>query len=239
MELILKDIEKSFGDKQVLKKASFTFEKGRIYGLLGRNGSGKTTLFNCISEDDKQDSGTVELVDEEGKDIMNYSSIGYAFAQPVLPEFLTGYEFLKFYIDVNKDKIQNLLSIDEYLDIIKIEKEDRHRLIKDYSFGMKNKIQMVCFLITKPPVILLDEPLTSFDVVVAYEIKQLLKKMKSDHILIFSTHILELATDLCDDIVVLNNGQLELVDEELLKSPDFEEKIMDILKEDSDVSSVS
>ena len=104
---------------------------------------------------------------------------------------------------------------------------------------MKNKIQMVCFLITKPPVILLDEPLTSFDVVVAYEIKQLLKKMKSDHILIFSTHILELATDLCDDIVVLNNGQLELVDEELLKSPDFEEKIMDILKEGNDVSNIS
>ena len=72
------------------------------------------------------------------------------FAEPVLPEFLTGYEFLKFYIDINKDKIKNLLTIDEYFDIIKMNEEDRYRLIKGYSHGMKNKIQMVCLLITRP-----------------------------------------------------------------------------------------
>lgn len=234
MNLLLRDIEKNFGEKRVLKGASFTFEKGKIYGLLGRNGAGKTTLFNCISGDDEQSNGTVMLCDEQGREqVLDYSNIGYVFSQPILPEFLTGYEFLKFYIDINKDKVKNPLTIDEYFDILNIEKEDRHRLIKNYSHGMKNKIQMVCFIISRPPIILLDEPLTSFDVVVALEIRNLLKSIKHDHIIIFSTHILQLATDLCDEIVVLNNGVLEEVPSGILKSPEFEEKIIEILKDES------
>lgn len=236
MKLILENIEKNYGEKQVLKKASCGFEKGKIYGLLGRNGAGKTTLFNCISGDSQYESGNIKLMGEDGDEqTIDYSKVGYVFSEPVLPEFLTGYEFLKFYIDINKDKIKNPLTIEEYFDLIKIDEEDRYRLIKGYSHGMKNKIQMVCFLITRPPVILLDEPLTSFDVVVALEIKNLLKKIKSEHIIIFSTHILQLATDLCDEIVVLNNGTLEELNSEILKSPGFEDKIMEILKEGSDV----
>lgn len=236
MKLILENIEKSFGDKQVLKKASFTFEKGKIYGLLGRNGAGKTTLFNCISGDLKYDNGAVKIYEEDkGERDIDYSKVGYVFAEPVLPEFLTGYEFLKFFIDINKGKIENPLSISEYFDIIKISEEDRYRLIKGYSHGMKNKIQMVCFLITRPPVILLDEPLTSFDVVVALEIRNLLKEIRSEHIIIFSTHILQLATDLCDEIVVLNNGVLDEVDSDVIKSPEFEERIMEILREEKHV----
>lgn len=235
MKLIVKNIEKNFDKKQVLKQASFTFEKGKIYGLLGRNGAGKTTLFNCISGDAKYDSGSVKIFEEgKGESEIDFSKVGYVFSEPVLPEFLTGYEFLKFFIDINKDKIQNLLTIEEYFNIIKINEEDRYRLIKGYSQGMKNKIQMICFLITRPPVILLDEPLTSFDVVVALEIKNLLKKIKSEHIIIFSTHILQLATDLCDEIVVLNNGVLEEVDSEVIRSAEFEEKIMEVLREAND-----
>lgn len=235
MKLILENIEKNYGEKQVLKKASCSFEKGKIYGLLGRNGAGKTTLFNCISGDAQYESGNIKLVEDGQEQVIDYSKVGYVFSEPVLPEFLTGYEFLKFYIDINKDKIKSPLKIEEYFDLIKIDEEDRYRLIKGYSHGMKNKIQMVCFLITRPPVILLDEPLTSFDVVVALEIKNLLKKIKSEHIIIFSTHILQLATDLCDEIVVLNNGTLEELNSEILKSPGFEDKIMEILKEGSDV----
>lgn len=236
MKLVLENIEKSFGEKKVLKGASLTFERGKIYGLLGRNGAGKTTLFNCISGDIVYDNGSVRLLENETSEKeLDYSKVGYVFAEPVLPEFLTGHEFLKFYIDINKDKIKDLLTIDEYFDIIKINREDRHRLIKGYSHGMKNKLQMVCFLITRPPVILLDEPLTSFDVVVALEIKNLLKKIKSDHIIIFSTHILQLATDLCDEIVILNNGILEKLDDDVLRGSEFETKVMEVLKGDNDV----
>lgn len=233
MKLMLENIEKSYGKKQVLKGASFTFEKGKIYGLLGRNGAGKTTLFNCISGDVKYEKGEVKIMDEDNSiSPIDYSKVGYVFSEPALPEFLTGYEFLKFFIDINEDKIKNPRTIDEYFDIIKIDEEDRYRLMKGYSHGMKNKMQMICFLITRPPVILLDEPLTSFDVVVALEIKNLLKEIKSEHVIIFSTHILQLATDLCDEIVVLNNGMLSEMDSEIIKSPEFEKEIMEILRKD-------
>ncbi|MGL5415166.1 MAG: ATP-binding cassette domain-containing protein [Clostridium sp.] len=236
MKLVLKGINKSFDGKKILNNIDFTFEKGKIYGLLGRNGAGKTTLFNSIAEEMNIDTGDVNLLDEEGTVEEDYSSkIGYVYSDPVLPEFLTGYEFIKFYVDINRNKIKELKSVDEYLDFIKIEEKDKHKLIKSYSFGMKNKVQMLCYLITKPNVILLDEPLTSFDIVVALEIKTLLKEIKKDHILIFSTHILQLATDLCDELVVLKDGKLELIDNEILKESDFQDKIMEILKEEANV----
>lgn len=96
---------------------------------------------------------------------------------------------------------------------------------------MKNKVQMLLFFIAKPPVILLDEPLTSLDVVVALEIKRLLKSIREDHVIIFSTHILQLATDLCDEIVILNEGKLSLLDHDMLSDSNFEEEIMTRLKE--------
>ena len=102
MKLVIKDIEKSYGEKQVLKKASFTFEKGKIYGLLGRNGAGKTTLFNCISGDIKYEDGSVSIIEDgQVSEKIDYRKVGYVFSDPALPEFLTGYEFLKFYIDIN------------------------------------------------------------------------------------------------------------------------------------------
>ena len=213
MELQLEQIRKSFGEKEVLKGCTFRFEKGKIYGLLGINGAGKTTLFNCLSDEISPDSGTANIYREDGQlESLAEDHIGYVFSTPVLPDFLTGYEFLKFYIEINQDRADPEMTIDTYFDMVKIDPEDRNRLIKGYSHGMKNKLQMLCFIIARPPVILLDEPLTSFDVVVALEIKKLLREIKKDHIIIFSTHILQLATDLCDELVVLSEGKLQQLD---------------------------
>lgn len=233
MELQLEQIRKSFGEKEVLKGCTFRFEKGKIYGLLGRNGAGKTTLFNCLSDEISPDSGTANIYREDGQlESLAEDHIGYVFSTPVLPDFLTGYEFLKFYIEINQDRADPEMTIDTYFDMVKIDPEDRNRLIKGYSHGMKNKLQMLCFIIARPPVILLDEPLTSFDVVVALEIKKLLREIKKDHIIIFSTHILQLATDLCDELVVLSEGKLQQLDHEMLKSKDFETRIIELLKDE-------
>ena len=100
---------------------------------------------------------------------------------------------------------------------------------------MKNKMQMLINFIANPKVLLLDEPLTSLDIVVQEEMKQVLKNMKKDHILIFSTHILELALDLCDEIVILNNKKLELVEKSNLNMKKYKNKIIDCLKEEENV----
>ena len=229
MKLVIKNLKKNFGSKEVLKDIDFEFTSGKIYGLLGRNGAGKTTLFNCLNEDLDVDAGEFYIMDGEKRKIES-KDIGYVLSTPVVPELLTGREFLKFFIDINKDNITDIKTIDEYFDLVKIEPEDRDKLMKDYSHGMKNKVQMLVHIIASPSILLLDEPLTSFDVVVAEEMKELLKKLKKGHILIFSTHIMELALDLCDEIVVLNNGTLESIDKSNMNNDKFKEKIINVLK---------
>ena len=227
---MIEHLQKHFEGKLVLRDIHFRFEQGKIYGLLGRNGAGKTTLFNCINQDIEIDGGRF-YIEDEGRRPVTMSDIGYVLSTPTVPEFLTAREFLKFFIEINQKDIHHLKSIDEYFDIVNIIEEDRDRLLKDFSHGMKNKMQMLVQLIAEPDILLLDEPLTSLDVVVADEMKKLLKGIKQNHILIFSTHIMELAVDLCDEIVILNNGKLSLITQEDLDDAAFQEKIIRVLKD--------
>ena len=232
MKLVVKNLKKNFEKKEVLKDINFEFEKGKIYGLLGRNGAGKTTFFNCLNEDLDIDAGEFYIEDNGKQRKMEAEDVGYVLSTPNVPEFLTAREFLKFFIDINKKRIKDLKTIDEYFDFMKIEEEDRDRLLKDYSHGMKNKMQMLVNIIANPNILLLDEPLTSFDVVVAEEMKQMLREIKQNHIIIFSTHIMELALDLCDEIVILNKGVLEEVNKNNLDNEQFKNKIIEALKEE-------
>ena len=234
MKFVIEHLSKRFEQKEVLKDIDFTFEDGKIYGLLGRNGAGKTTLFNCLNRDMKADGGTFFLEENGLRRAVAAEDMGYVLSTPTVPEFLTGYEFVKFFLEITGDPGHTGRTPDDWLALVGIDPDDRHRLMRGYSHGMKNKVQMLCFLIGRPPVILLDEPLTSFDVVAALEMKNLLREMREDHILIFSTHILQLATDLCDEIVVLNHGLLEGVDPVLIHTPEFEQRIVDILRDEGE-----
>ena len=233
MKFVIEHLSKSFEKKEVLRDIDFTFDEGKIYWLLGRNGAGKTTLFNCLNRDLKADSGNFYIEDENGvRREVSAEDIGYVLSTPTVPEFLTGREFLKFFMDINEKSINNPKSIDEYFDYMSIEPEDRDKLLKDYSHGMKNKMQMLINIIAQPNILLLDEPLTSLDVVVAEEMKQLLRSLKQDRITIFSTHIMDLALDLCDEIVLLNHGELEVVEKTDLDSREFKDKIIAALREE-------
>ena len=232
MKFVIEHLSKHFEAKRVLQDIDFTFESGKIYGLLGRNGAGKTTLFNCLNRDIRTDGGQFYLETEEGRREVRPEDIGYVLSTPTVPEFLTGREFLKFFLEINEKYIEDLQPIDTYFDYVSIAPEDRDKLMKDYSHGMKNKMQMLINIIAKPEILLLDEPLTSLDVVVAEEMKQLLRALMSDRITSFSTHMMDLALDLCDEIVLLNHGELEVVDKSDLDSKEFKEKIIAALRED-------
>ena len=232
MNFTIEHLSKSFDKKEVLKDIDFTFEAGKIYELLGRNGAGKTTLFNCLNKDIKTDNGSFYFTENDIKREALPEDIGYVLSTPTVPEFLTGREFLKFFMDIHEGKIINPKSLDEYFDSVSINAEDRDRLLKDYSHGMKNKMQMLINIIAEPNLLLLDEPLTSLDVVVAEEMKQLLRSLKQERIIIISTHIMDLALDLCDEIVLLNHGELEMVDKSNLDNKEFKDKIIAALKED-------
>ena len=232
MKFLITHLSKGFEKKEVLRDIDFAFEEGKIYGLLGRNGAGKTTLFNCLNSDLKPDGGSFSLEENGQSRPLNSDEIGYVLSTPTVPEFLTGREFLKFFIDINRESIPQAADPDVYFDYMSIAPEDRDKLLKDYSHGMKNKMQMIVNIIAEPKLLLLDEPLTSLDVVVAEEMKELLRSQKQGRIVILSTHILDLALDLCDEIVLLNHGVLEPVDKSNLDSHGFREKIIEALREE-------
>ena len=234
MQFVIEHLEKRYEKKEVLRDASFAFDSGKIYGLLGRNGAGKTTLFNCINRDIRSDGGSFYLVGDDGaRRELQAQDVGYVLSTPTVPEFLTAREFLKFFLEINEGKIRSPQPLDVYFDRMNIAPEDRDKLLKDYSHGMKNKMQMLVNIIAQPNILLLDEPLTSLDVVVAEEMKNLLRSLKDGRITIFSTHILDLALDLCDEIVLLSRGELEVVEKSNLDDHAFKEKIIAALKEES------
>ena len=235
MKFTIEHLSKSFDKKQVLRDIDFTFQDGKIYGLLGRNGAGKTTLFNCLNGDIKTDAGRFYMETGQGVRDVVPEDIGYVLSTPTVPEFMTGREFLKFFLDIHEERISEPKNLDEYFEYMSIDVEDRDKLLKDYSHGMKNKMQMLINIIAQPNLLLLDEPLTSLDVVVAEEMKQMLRSLKNGRIIIVSTHIMDLALDLCDEIVLLNHGVLEIVDKSNLDSKEFKDKIITALREDGNV----
>lgn len=231
MEFVISHLAKSYGRHKVLTDVDYAFQEGKIYGLLGRNGAGKTTLFNCLNSDIEVNGGSFYFRTDGTDTPVGSDDIGYVLSTPTVPDFLTGREFLRFFLDIHSDKIKNPKSIEEYLDYMMIPMDTRDRLLKDYSHGTKNKMQMLINIIAQPRLMLLDEPLTSLDVVVAEEMKDVLRGQKEGKVIIFSTHILDIALDLCDEIVLLNHGRLEPVEKSNLDNEDFKNKIIEALRD--------
>ncbi|WP_099208203.1 ABC transporter ATP-binding protein [Urinicoccus timonensis] len=230
MRFILEDIHKSFKKHQVLKGADMVFESGHIIGLLGRNGAGKTTLFQILNGELPFDSGSFYIEEGDQRRPVQEGDIGLVYSENILPDFLTGYEFIKFYLDIHRGK--ESMDPEPFLDQMEFSQEDRHKLIKTYSHGMKTKLSMLTLLIAAPPIMLLDEPLTSLDVVMSEMIKNILRTMQKDHIIILSTHMMDLAKNLCDEIVLLHNGRLKGVED--MGQEDFDAYILQALREKED-----
>lgn len=229
MQLELKEIKKAFDKQEVLTDCTYTFDAGKIYGLLGRNGAGKTTLFNVLYDEISRDAGESLLKMKGEASPLTPEEVGMVFTENYLPDFLTGYEFIQFFIDIHPKAAKG--TADDYLDLIGINEKDRHRLIRGYSSGMQSKLSLLTIFIAQPPVILLDEPLTAVDVIAGIEIKKLLMNLKKDRIVILSTHMMQLARDLCDEIVFLRHGELSAL-EDYVDEAAFEEHIIDALRED-------
>lgn len=230
MRVQFQGIEKHFDEKEVLKGATLTLETGKIYGLLGRNGAGKTTLFRVLAGEIAANAGEMTITEDGVTRPLVPEDVGLVQSQPVLPSFLTGREFLRFLCDVEKKDVD----LDALFRTFQFQLEDADRLIVEYSHGMKSKINLMAMAILAPKILLLDEPLTSLDVVAAEEIKKFLRRRKDDTILMVSTHILDLARSLCDEIVLLRHGVTESLESLTGASNYDEEDIVALLTEGED-----
>ncbi len=231
MRLEVSEFSKSYETKEIFKNINFSFDSGKIYALIGKNGVGKTTFFNTLNEETDITSGQIYLTNKTETKKLTSDNIGYIPTIPVVPEFLTAKEFLKIFLDLNKEQIVNLQDIENYFSLIKINTQDQQLLLKDYSHGMKIKIQLLISILSNKEILLLDEPLTTLDIITQEEIKKILNYLKKDHIIILSTHVLELALDICDEIIIINNKNFKVVDKEKLNNEKIKNEIIKILKE--------
>lgn len=192
----LKNISKSYGNKTVLKNITLNFEKGKIYGIVGENGAGKTTLFNCIAGIEKF-NGKIETETSNFK-----NKLGYLMTELFFFDKITGKEYLQLLtyargkknIDFKANNIFDL-PLNDY--------------ISSYSTGMKKKIALTGVLLQKNDFFILDEPFNGIDIqsnIVVTEIIRLLKK--AEKTVLISSHIFATLSNICDEILLLQNGKI-------------------------------
>ncbi len=209
MVLSVNNVSKSFGDKQVLKGISFSCEGGKALGLLGRNGAGKTTMIRIIMGVFNADNGNVTL---DGVPINTSNvKIGYLPEERGLYPKKKIMEQLVYFASLqgidrqtaisNADKLFKKLQIEEYKNV----------RLDTLSKGNQQKVQLIATLIANPDIVILDEPFSGLDPVNALLLKDIVKDLIADgKMVFFSSHQMNYIEEFCDDILILNGGQIVL-----------------------------
>ena len=191
----IESLSKSYGSNQVLSNINLTFEKGKVYGIVGENGSGKTTLFKCITGMEKY-NGIISSDFQPLKD-----NIGYLQTEPFYFSKITGREYIQLLCNARSKTIENLdnknifeLPLDQYA--------------STYSTGMKKKLALTAILLQENQFYIFDEPFNGVDIQSNIIILDILRELKEiGKTLIISSHIFSTLNDICDEIHLLKNGQ--------------------------------
>lgn len=226
----VKNLSKAYGEQKAVNGVSFKVEKGEIMGLLGPNGAGKSTTMNMITGYISISGGSIMI---NGTDVMEKpeeakKKIGYLPEQPPLYPEMTVMEYLNFVYDLKKVKM-NLSKKDHLDDVMRTVSIEhvKNRKIKNLSKGYKQRVGFAQAIIGKPEVLILDEPTVGLDPNQIVEIRDVIKSLRKDHTIIFSTHILSEADEICDRIAVMNSGRIVAMGtgEELIKTSGIDIKI--------------
>lgn len=203
----VRGLRKNFQGTEVIKGLNFTLEKGKCIALLGPNGAGKTTTLRMLSGLMGPTEGTITFSQaKKGKDIRHL--IGYLPQFPVFYDWMTGYEFLSYTGRLAgltaKGAKERSIELLELVGII----DAKNRRIGKYSGGMKQRLGIAQALIHSPQLIMLDEPVSALDPIGRREVLDLLEAIRKDTTILFSTHILSDAEEVCDEILFLHKGEI-------------------------------
>ena len=207
----MRQLVKRYGEKAAVDGVSLEVHAGEIFGFLGPNGAGKTTTIKVIVGLLQPTSGTVRVGghDIQKEPLQAKASSGYVPDEPHLYPKLTGRELLRFVGDlygVTGEQVER--RIDELLRLFDLTPA-ADDTIDSYSHGMRQKTALAAALVHDPKVLVLDEPTVGLDPKSARLIKDLLRQMAERGAAVFlSTHILEIAENMCDRIGIINQGRL-------------------------------
>ena len=217
--MVIKNLNKSYGDVHAVKDVSFEIGPGEIFGLLGPNGAGKTTIISCIVTLCRPSSGSIKIFGHDQNAKMGKALTGLVPQELVNHGYFTVKEILGFYsgyygIWSNSDQINFLL------DRLQL-REHGHKGVRKLSGGMKRRLLIAKSLLHKPKLLLLDEPTAGVDIELRESLWKFVKELKNDGLsILLTTHYLDEAEELCDRVGILNRGNLRLIGEtsQLIKS---------------------
>lgn len=207
--LQIKDLHKKYGEFEALKGVNLSIQKGEIYGLLGPNGAGKSTLIKCISGLEKTTSG--EIVFEENiTNINKYKEhIGLLPQDIALYLDFTARENISFFCSLYGYKGKNLKNrVDRALEFVGL-MEFENKKAKEFSGGMKRRLNMACAIAHSPSIVIMDEPTVGIDPQSRNHILESVKKLNSEgSTIIYTSHYMEEVEELCENISIMDNGKV-------------------------------
>ena len=208
MSLDIKNISKKYANQIALKDISFSLKKGDIVGFLGPNGAGKTTLIKIITSTLKQDKGEVYVYGNNtiSNEIITKNDIGYLAENNPLYKEMNVTEYLDFIASIYNIKNKKDL-INDLILKTGLEKE-KYKLIENLSKGYKQRVGIASALINNPKVLILDEPTTGLDPNQLVEIRNLIKNVGKEKIVLLSTHTLQEIPKICNHIIIIKEGEI-------------------------------
>lgn len=231
MELILKNLKKTYGNVKAMKGINYTFTPG-VYGILGSNGAGKSTMINLITDNVKRDKngGEILFCDDnsdtaEAVDILKLGSkfrsfIGYMPQQQGYYADFTPKAFLKYMADIKGVKKKEIVDnngsisyisvneqIDKLLEIVNLTAA-AYKRIGGFSGGMKQRVLLAQALLGNPKILILDEPTAGLDPKERIHIRNYIAKLSKDRIILFATHVVSDIECIADKVILLKEGQI-------------------------------
>ena len=235
--LKIEQLSISYEQKEVVHNFSFEVEQGEILSIIGPNGSGKSTILKAIARMQPYSGGNILF---EGENMRRLSSKEIARKMCMLsqqnqaPSDISVKNLVAYGRYPHKKWFERLNAEDEAIIDWALEKtylsHYKEKPIAALSGGEAQRAWIAMALAQRPQVLLLDEPFTSLDILVQEQMKKLLREIKKNKIIVITTHILEIAIELCDEIIILKDGKFNLIEKKDLNDNEYKKKIIQSLE---------
>jgi len=206
----VKQLTKNYGDRCAINNLNFTIKKGEVVGFLGPNGAGKTTTMKIITGFMAASSGQVCI---DGDDVYEHplrvkSKIGYLPETPPVYTDMYVNDYLSFVAKLKKVS-HNLINENIEYALLQTQLQDvKRRLIKNLSKGYKQRVGIAGALVSKPPILILDEPTVGLDPKQVAEIRKLIIRLRGKHTILLSTHVLSEVQAICERVIIITKGEI-------------------------------
>jgi ABC-2 type transport system ATP-binding protein len=206
----VQSVYKNYGHRAAITDLNFEIQKGEIVGFLGPNGAGKTTTMKMLTGFMTPSQGKIEIAgfDVAKNPIEVKKKLGYLPETPPVYFDMTVHSYLAYVADLKKvPAVEKKKNIESVLDSLKLF-DVKDRLIQNLSKGFRQRVGIAQALVSNPEVLVLDEPTVGLDPQQVAEFRDILKKLKGNHTIILSTHILQEVQASCERVIIINKGQI-------------------------------